>query len=126
MSAAFAKVIAVKRSAKDGWIIYTCEALPGLFLASDNCRQAYDELPGKIQTALMLDHGANFLVTHKTNYAEFTRRDDALLSLQGRRPDADSSTHELLYFTLQRHGHLTLGGDADQNRYTKAAENMSM
>jgi len=37
----------VTRKARDGWFVYTCDDLPGLYVASKNDRIAYNELdPG--------------------------------------------------------------------------------
>jgi hypothetical protein len=57
--------VTITRRTRDGWYIYTCDQLPGLFVASpDNCA-AYADLPYVIATLLKADHGIECVVEIK-------------------------------------------------------------
>ena len=64
----------VRRKVKDGWFVYTCDQLPGLYVAHMDDKVAYNDLPNAIATLLRLDLGVDFQVTHKLSYADFLRR----------------------------------------------------
>ena len=84
MTDMFAREITVRRCANEGSVVYTCDALPGLFLSSKNDHAASEALPKAIRAALMLDHGIDCIVTAKErdafmadNVRHFTLRANA-------------------------------------------------
>jgi hypothetical protein len=74
----------VKRRVRDGWYVYTCDTLPGLLVAGNDDRIAYEDVTNSIRMLLKLDHGVDCVVTHKVSYAEFFRN----LRLKERATDA--------------------------------------
>ena len=71
MSDGISTEVIVTRRARDGWFVYTCDDLPGLFVASQDDRTAFDDLPASIQKLLKLDLGIECRVPHKVTYREF-------------------------------------------------------
>jgi len=67
----FATDITVRRSIREGWHVYTCEAIPGLYIANRDDRLAYDDLPKAIEQLFKLDWGVSVSVAHKVGYDEF-------------------------------------------------------
>ena len=65
MSDGISTEVIVTRRARDGWFVYTCDDLPGLFVASQDDRTAFDDLPASIQKLLKLDLGIECRVSHK-------------------------------------------------------------
>jgi hypothetical protein len=63
--------IIVTRRVRDGLYVYTCHALPGLFVVSHDDKVAYEDVPRSIRLLLKLDYGSDCIVTHKVSYAEF-------------------------------------------------------
>lgn len=70
----FATEITVKRKVQEGWHVYTCDMLPGLYVASKDGRAAYDDVPGAIQKLLELNFGIKCSVVHKLEYGQFLER----------------------------------------------------
>jgi len=66
--------ICVRKTVRDGWHVYTCKELPGLYVAHKNDRTAYDDLPTAIQKLVKLDDGVDCTVSHKLTYAEFIQQ----------------------------------------------------
>jgi len=66
--------IQVVRRIRNGWYVYTCEALPGLYVASKNDKQAYYDVPNAIRMLYKLDFGATVSVFPKTDYATFMKQ----------------------------------------------------
>lgn len=66
--------VLVRRTVKDGWHVYTCDELPGLYVAHTNDRVAYNDLPKAIGALVRLDDKVECTVTHKLAYAEFVQR----------------------------------------------------
>lgn len=97
--------VVVTRKVRDGWYVYTCDKLPGLFVVHKDDKVAYNDLPKSIRALLQLDHGIECIVSHKVDYAEFLRR----MRLEERAREAvDACTTELMdgsaqtiAFTLQ-------------------------
>lgn len=54
--------VIVKRREKDGWHVYTCDKLPGLYVAHQNDEIAYNDLPKAIGMLVKLDHGIDCTV----------------------------------------------------------------
>lgn len=81
MANGFSTELVVKRKAHEGWFVYTCDELPGLFVASQNDRTAFDDLPASIQKLVKLDHGVDCVVTHKLPYSDLIARWDWQLSM---------------------------------------------
>ena len=50
----FSTEVIVKQTARDGWHLYTCDLLPGLFVASQDDRTAYNDVPQSIQRVTFL------------------------------------------------------------------------
>jgi hypothetical protein len=68
---ALATDISVRRRLREGWYIYTCEAIPGLFIASKDDRKAYEDVPKAIKLLFRLDWGVEVSVAHKVGYDAF-------------------------------------------------------
>jgi hypothetical protein len=68
---AMATEITVRRRLRDGWYIYTCDAIPGLFVASKDDREAYEDVPTAIKLLFRLDFGVEVSVANKVNYDSF-------------------------------------------------------
>ncbi len=66
--------IQVIRRSRNGWHIYTCEALPGLYVASKDDKKAYYDLPNAIRMLYKLDYGATVSVFHKADYDSFMKQ----------------------------------------------------
>jgi hypothetical protein len=81
--------ISVRRRVRDGWYVYTCSQLPGLYVASKDDRLAYSDLPDAIQKLIKLDTNAEVKAAHKVDYDLFMRQ----IQLQER---ARSSVKEML------------------------------
>lgn len=63
--------ISVRRASRDGWFVYTSEAIPGLYIASKDDRAAYNDVPKAIAQLFKLDWNANVSVSHKVGYDDF-------------------------------------------------------
>ena len=66
--------VVVRRTVKDGWHVYTCNELPGLYVAHQDDRIAYQDLPQAISLLMRLDDGVLCTVSHKLSYSEFLQR----------------------------------------------------
>ncbi len=66
--------VCVRRKVKDGWFVYTCEQLPGLYVAHRDDQVAYNDVPRAIALLLRLDLGITCRVTHKLGYSEFVKQ----------------------------------------------------
>jgi hypothetical protein len=71
MSKGLSTDLRVMRRVRDGWYVYTCDELPGLLVAGQDDKIAYEDVPESIRVLIKLDHGIDCLVTHKVPYAEF-------------------------------------------------------
>ena len=67
--------ICVRYLARDGWHVFTCEELPGLFVASTDRKLAFSDLPNAIRMLLKLDFKRDYVISHKLTYDEFVQRD---------------------------------------------------
>lgn len=65
--------VRVRRRAKDGWYIYTCDQLPGLYVAHVDDRVAYHDIPRSIKALLKLRSNLECDVAHKVSYSDFIR-----------------------------------------------------
>lgn len=74
MADGFSTEVIVKRRQRDGWSLYTSEDLPGLFVACNDDRKAYNDIPASIQALMKLDHGIDCTVTHRVEYSAFVRQ----------------------------------------------------
>ena len=66
--------ISVSYRERDGWHLFDCDELPGLFVASQDRRRAFADLPDAIRMLLKLDYKRDVVVSHKLTYAEFVER----------------------------------------------------
>jgi hypothetical protein len=71
---AIATEIQVLRRVRGGWHVYTCELLPGLYVASRDDKAAYNDVPTAITMLFKLDFGVRISVHHKTDYDTFMSR----------------------------------------------------
>ena len=102
--------IQVVRRTRGSWHVYTCEALPGLYVASEDDRKAYEDLPAAIRTLFKLDYGVDISVHHKTDYTTFMLGDRARDALEERTRDMMDSHQTVLSFMIGRtDGDLTSG-----------------
>ena len=92
--------VSVRRKAQDGWFVYTCDQLPGLYVAHADDRVAYDDLPRSISALIKLDFGMDCTVVHKVSYREFVRAcasDESRKTMEDRTQDLISN-HDGQYF----------------------------
>lgn len=102
--------ISVRRKVRDGWYVYTCDLLPGLYVAHADDRVAYNDLPNSIATLVKLNFGVDCTVAHKVSYHEFVRA----CGLDGPRGTVEKRTQDLIddhadqyfEFILQQAPHL--------------------
>ena len=66
--------ISVRYRERDGWHVFTCEELAGLFVASMDRKLAFSDLPDAIRELLKLDLKREYVVSHKLTYGEFVQR----------------------------------------------------
>ena len=66
--------IRVRYRERDGWHVFTCEELPGLFVASMDRKLAFSDLPDAIRMLLKLDFKRDYVISHKLTYGEFVQR----------------------------------------------------
>ena len=66
--------IRVRYRERDGWHVFTCEELPGLFVASKDQKLAFSDLPDAIRMLLKLDFKREYAISHKLTYEEFVQR----------------------------------------------------
>ena len=67
--------IRVRYRERDKWHVFTCEELPGLFVASKDRKLDFSDLPDAIRMLLKLDFKRDYVVSHKLTYEEFVQRD---------------------------------------------------
>jgi hypothetical protein len=77
---------------KDGWHVYTCDQLPGLYVAHPDDRVAYNDVPKAIAALLKLNFGLNCTVNHKVPYQAFIRASES----GGARGVMEERTQELI------------------------------
>lgn len=96
--------IQVVRRLRSGWHVYTCDTLPGLYVASQDDKKAYNDLPLAIQTLFKLDHGVSVSVHHKTDYASFMAQIEmgrrAREAVEARTRDMMDSQQDVLTFMV--------------------------
>ena len=56
---------------RDGWHIFTCEALPGLYVASEDAKRAYNDVAVAVKMLLSLDYAMECQVQPETPFDEF-------------------------------------------------------
>lgn len=100
--------VIVSRKVRDGWFVYTCDELPGLYVAHQDDRVAYNNLPEAIRLLVKLDEGIDCAVSHAVSYSEFVQR--ARLSvrateeLRNRTNDLVAAHTDHIRFVLQPDG----------------------
>ena len=100
--------VVVKRKVRDGWFVYTCADLPGLYVAHTDDQVAYNDLPEAIRLLVKLDEGIDCKVSHAVPYIEFVRQ--ARLSaraaeeVQKRTNDLVANHADMIRFILQPDG----------------------
>ncbi len=94
--------IQVVRRSRGGWHVYTCDALPGLYVAHQDDKKAYDDLPTAIRTLFKLDFGVDVSVHHKIDYATFMLGDRARGALEERTREMMESHQTVLSFMIGR------------------------
>lgn len=96
--------IQVVRRIRSGWHVYTCDALPGLYIASKNDKKAYNDVPAAIRMLFKLDFGVEVCVHHKTDYASFMAQVDmgrqAREAVEARTRDMMDSHQDVLSFMI--------------------------
>lgn len=63
--------IKIHRQVRDGWFIYTCDKLPGLYVASQDDKEAYDDLPAAISALVEETFGIECIVAFKEEVLDF-------------------------------------------------------
>ena len=64
---------AITYECKDGWHLFTCDQLKGLFVASRDRRKAFDDVPVALRGLLKLDYDVECSVRWTLTYAGFLR-----------------------------------------------------
>jgi len=99
--------ICVRKTVRDGWHVYTCKELPGLYVAHKDDRIAYNDLPEAIRKLVKLDDGVDCTVSHKLTYAEFVQQarlsQAAVDNLKKTTDELMSKGEEFIPFILQNH-----------------------
>lgn len=97
--------VVVTRKVREGWYVYTCKELPGLFVASQDDEVAYNDVPKSIHLLLQLDYGIDCVVSHKVEYDEFLRQmslaDQAREAVNARTAELMGGGEQYIPFTLQ-------------------------
>jgi hypothetical protein len=57
----------------DGWHVFTCKELPGLYIASKDAELAYNDVPVAIEKLLELDFGVKCKAVPELSFAEFVK-----------------------------------------------------
>ncbi len=94
--------IHVVRRVRSGWYVYTCEALPGLYVASADDKKAYNDLPTAIRKLFKLDYGHEVSVHHKIDYSAFMLGHQAREALEDRTRELMDSHQDVLSFMIGR------------------------
>lgn len=96
--------IQVVRRLRSGWHVYTCDALPGLYVASKDDKKAYNDVPAAIKLLFKLDHGCDVSVHHVTDYASFMAQIEmgrrAREDVEARTRDMMDSHQDVLSFMI--------------------------
>ena len=104
MANGFSTEVTVKRRASDGWYVYTCSELPGLFVASEDDKVAYNDVPESIRALIKLDYGVKCSVSLKLGYGEFQEQmklaDQAVEAVDSRTQDLMESVPTFFHYTL--------------------------
>jgi hypothetical protein len=77
-------IVNVEYKHRDGWHVFTSPDLHGLYIASQDPKAAYDDVPVAIQALIELDYSCRCTVTRALPFEEF-----AELTLHG---DGESSS----------------------------------
>ncbi len=105
MADGFSAEVVVRRKVQDGWQVYTCDQMPGLFVASEDDKAAYNDLPASIRALLFLDFGIDCVVSHKLGYAEFVQNmrfgERARAAVAEQTADLMDEAADMISFTLQ-------------------------
>lgn len=106
--------VTVRRTPRDGWFVYTCETLPGLYVAHRDDKVAYDDLPEAIRLLIKLNDHIDCVVSHAVPYAQFVQQfrlseqgideGPAQDALQQRTDDLMSEYPNMIRFVLQSDG----------------------
>jgi hypothetical protein len=105
MADGFSTEVVIKRKIQDGWHVYTCDQLPGLFVVSKDDRIAYHDVLRSIKALIKLDFGIDCVVGHKVGYAEFIEQfqlaQRARSAVEERTAELMSGGVEMIPFTVQ-------------------------
>ncbi|MCY4463137.1 MAG: hypothetical protein OXC26_22470 [Albidovulum sp.] len=66
--------VVVKYQTRDGYHVFTSESIMGLYIASENLKDAFDDVPRVISMLMKLDYGIDCEVRLKVTYDEFIER----------------------------------------------------
>lgn len=58
----------------DGWHVFSSEKLPGLYVASKDAQEAYEDVGPALEKLLFLNAGIHCQVTHELGFNEFVRQ----------------------------------------------------
>ena len=102
--------VCVRRKVKDGWHVYTCDQLPGLYVAHVDDRVAYNDIPASIRSLLKLKLNLDCDVSHKVSYSEFVRALESSAArdaMEARTQDLiDDHADQYFHFILQPARHI--------------------
>jgi hypothetical protein len=57
----------------DGWHVFTCKELPGLYIASKDVERAYNDVPVAVEKLLQLDFGMKCKAVAELSFADFLK-----------------------------------------------------
>jgi hypothetical protein len=63
----------VDYKSREGWHVFTSASLPGLYVASQDPKKAYEDIGGAIAKLVELDTGIACRVTPELSFAEFVQ-----------------------------------------------------
>lgn len=58
----------------DGWHVFSSEKLPGLYVASKDAREAYEDIAPALEKLLLLNAGLQCRVTAELPFADFVKK----------------------------------------------------
>ena len=94
--------VKVHKHMRDSWHVYTCDQLPGLYVASKDHRIAYEDVPFAIRELIRLDFGLECVVAHQRAYPDLQELVTAVVDGIAEQTDEDSGD---LSFVVQYIAH---------------------
>ena len=107
--------VVVKYQTRGGYHVFTSDAIMGLYIASENLKDAFDDIPRGISLLMKLDYGIDCVVQLKVTYDEFIKHHP---NISEARELLESRTRELMDDAKREGLRFTIG-----SRYSGIGEN---